>query len=86
MLLKTYDIISDDTINYWIINCITDNHKVEKDIISKVFIPKIKSKGKIQFNNNSKTNKQRYQKFYKKKKFYKRNNKRKRYLKSSKIY
>ena len=73
MLLKTYDIISDDIFDYWIGNYIKDNHKIEKDIMSKVFIPEIKSKGKIKLNNNSKLKKKKNQKFLKKKYFNKRN-------------
>ena len=76
MLLKTYDIISDDTINYWIINCITDNHKVEKDIISKVFIKKVNNskslKSKDNFNKRfSRKKNKRFKKNYKKYKMFK---------------
>jgi len=78
MLLKTYDEVSVNKIDYWMVNLIEDYHNtvIEKDIISKVFIKKVNNSKKLKSKDNFNTRyirrkNKRFKKRYKKYKMFK---------------
>lgn len=78
MLLKTYDEVSVNKIDYWMVNLIEDYHNtvIEKDIISKVFIKKVNNSKKLKSKDNfntrySRRKNKRFKKRYKKYKMFK---------------